>query len=95
MHSETIDWVWDSTMMVLGMILGLVYVILMMEMVLGGGSYDEIYWKWSGMHSGSTYWVWDVTMVILGVILGVILMLLMILQNILYWWPLNVLLNVY
>ena len=49
MPSETIDWVWDITMMVLGVILGVilevVYVILMMEMVLGGGSYDEIYWK--------------------------------------------------
>ena len=80
---------------ILGVILGVAYVILMMEMVLGGGSYDEIYWKWSGMHSGSTYWVWDVTMVILGVILGVILMLLMILLNILHCGPRNVLLNVY
>ena len=61
----------------------------------GGGSNDEIYWKWSRMHSGSTYWVWDITMVILRGMLGVILMLLMILQNILYCGPHSVLLNVY
>ena len=72
MHSVTTIWVWDITMVILwvilglgvslGVILGVVYVILMMEMVLGGGSYDEIYWKWSGMHSGCTYWVWDITL---------------------------------
>ena len=77
------------------MILGVVYLILMTEMVMGGDSYEQRFWKWSGMLSGTTDWAWDVTMVILGVILGVILILLMILLNILSCGPRNVLLNVY
>ena len=77
--------------MILGVILGVVYVILMTEIVMGGDSYEQRFWKWSGMLSGTTDWAWDVTMVILGVIL----ILLMILLNILYCGPRNVLLNVY
>ena len=73
------------------MILGVVYLILMIEMVMGGDSYEQRFWKWSGMLSGTTDWAWDFTMVILGVIL----ILLMILLNILYCGPRNVLLNVY
>ena len=80
---------------ILGVILGVVYLILMIEMVMGGDSYEQRFWKWSGMLSGTTHWAWDVTMVILGVILEMILILLMILLNILYCGPCNVLLNVY
>ena len=80
------------TMVILGVILGVilrvVYVILMMEMILGGDSYEKSCWKWSGRHSVTTIWVWDITLVILGVIL-------MILLNILHCGPRNVLLNVY
>ena len=72
-----------------------VYLILMTEMVMVGDSYEQRFWKWSGMLSGTTDWAWDVTMVILGEILGVILILLMILLNILCCGPRNVLLNVY
>ena len=49
MHSVITICVWDITLVILGVILGVIlrvrYVILMMETVLGGGSYDEIYWK--------------------------------------------------
>ena len=34
-HSGTTIWVWDITLVILGVILGVVYVILMTEMVLG------------------------------------------------------------
>ena len=44
-------------------------VILIMEMILGGDSYEKSCWKWSGRHSDTPVWVWDMTMVILGVIL--------------------------
>ena len=77
MHSRTTFWVWDITLVILGVILRVilrvVYVILMTEMVLGGDSYEESCWKWSRNHFGTT----DMSMgnhhVILGVILGVIL----------------------
>ena len=39
---------------ILGVILRVVYVILMMEMVMGGDSYEQRFWKYSGMHSGTT-----------------------------------------
>ena len=48
-------------------------VILMMEMILGGDSYEKSCWKWSRNHTGTPDWVWDMTMVIPGMILGVIL----------------------
>ena len=51
-------------------------VILIMEMILGGDSYEKSSWKWSGMHSGTTDWVWNFTMVILGVILRVVYVIL-------------------
>ena len=41
----------------------------MMEMILGGDSYEKSCWKWSRNHTGTPDWVWDMTMVILGVIL--------------------------
>ena len=43
-------------------------VILMMEMVLEGESYEKSCWKWSRRYSGTPDCVWDMTMVILGVI---------------------------
>ena len=36
-----------------------VCVILMTEMVMGGDSYEQRFWKWSGMLSGTTDWAWD------------------------------------
>ena len=45
----------------------------MMEMIMGGDSYEKSCWKWSGMHSVTTEWAWEVTMVIIRVILRVIL----------------------
>ena len=58
MHSETPDWVWDMTMVILGVILGVilrvVYVILMPEMILGGDSYEKSCWKWSRRYSMTT-----------------------------------------
>ena len=53
-HSGTTVWVWDSTLVILGVILGVVYVILMTEMVLGCDSYEKSYWKWSRMPSETT-----------------------------------------
>ena len=44
-------------------------VILMIEMILGGNSYETSCWKWSSRYSETPDWVWDMTMVILGVIL--------------------------
>ena len=45
MCSGTIGWVWDITLVILGVILGVilrvVYVILMTEIVLGDDSYDK------------------------------------------------------
>ena len=44
-HSGATNWVWDITLVILGVILGVVYVILMTEMVLGCDSYEKSYWK--------------------------------------------------
>ena len=58
MHSGTTYWVWVITLVTLGVILrvilGVVYVILMTEMVLGCDSYEKSYWKWSRMPSETT-----------------------------------------
>ena len=55
------------------MILRVVYVILMMEMILGGDSYEKSCWKWSRNHCGTTDRSMGNHHVILGVIQGVIL----------------------
>ena len=61
MHSVTTIWVWDITLVILGVILGVilrvVYVILMTEMVLEGESYEKSCWKWSMRYSVTTDWV--------------------------------------
>ena len=31
----------------------------MIEMVMGGDSYEQRFWKWSGMFSWTTDWAWD------------------------------------
>ena len=54
MHSGTTYWVWDITIVILGVILGVVSVILMTEMVLRCDSYEKSYWKWSRMPSETT-----------------------------------------
>ena len=54
MHSGTTIWVWDITLVILGVILGVFYVILITEMVLGCDSYEKSYWKWSRMPSETT-----------------------------------------
>ena len=73
-YSETPDWVWDMTMVILGVILGVilrvVYVILMTEMVLGGDSYEESCWKWSSRYNVTTDSSMGNHHVILRVILG-------------------------
>ena len=56
----------SETIQILEVILRVVYVILMMEMILGGDSYEKSCWYWFRRHSGTTDWVWDITMVILG-----------------------------
>ena len=48
-------------------------VILVMEMVLGGDSYEKSCWKWCRNHCGTTARSMGNHHVILGVILGVIL----------------------
>ena len=53
---------------ILGVILRVVYVILMMEMVVRGDSYEKSCTKWYRRYSGTPDCVWDMTMVILGVI---------------------------
>ena len=58
---------------ILGVILRVVYVILVMEMILGGDSYEKSCWKWSRNHCGTTARSMGNHHVILGVILGVIL----------------------
>ena len=74
MHSETPEWVWDMTKVILGVILGVilrvVYVILMPEMVLGGDSYEESCWKWSSRYNVTTDSSMGNHHVILRVILG-------------------------
>ena len=69
-HSVTTIWVWDMTLEILEVILGVVWVILMTDMILGGDSYEKSCWKWSGMHSVTTIWVWDMTLEILDVYLS-------------------------
>ena len=40
--------------MILGVILRAIYEILMIEMVVGGDSYEKSCWKWSRNHCGTT-----------------------------------------
>ena len=69
-HSVTTIRVWNITLAILEVILGVVWVILMTDMILGGDSYEKSCWKWSGMHSLTTIWVWDMTLEILEVYLS-------------------------
>ena len=60
-HCGTTDRSMGNHNVILGVILGVIlraiYEILMIEMVVGGDSYEKSCWKWSMTYSVTTDWV--------------------------------------